>query len=132
MVEVIKTMVTSFKMYCACIASLSAPDPAAGHHRPTPPMETLGHSQAILGQSLVGSWLLSPGSWCTQGFVCALKESISLGVLSPFAGSPGSEICCGPRTFATVIACMHLFTCHVCAGELRSLEASGFLDTMTT
>ena len=96
-----------------------------------PLLETPEPSQASLAQPVVGSLLLSPGSWCIQGFVCALKESISLGVLSPFAGSPGSEICCGPRTFATVIARMHLFTCHVCAGELRSLEASGFLDTMT-
>ena len=32
---------------------------------------------ASLGQSLVGSLLLSPGSWCTQGFVCALQKSVS-------------------------------------------------------
>ena len=38
---------------------------------PTPPLETPGHSRASLGQSLVGSLLLSPGSWCTQAFVCA-------------------------------------------------------------
>ena len=25
----------------------------------------------------VGSLLFSPGSWCTQGFVCALQESVS-------------------------------------------------------
>ena len=62
--EVMKIMVTSFKRPHACTAILSAPDPAAGHHRPTPPPETLGHSQASLGQSLVGSLLLSPGSWC--------------------------------------------------------------------
>ena len=49
----------------------SAPDPAAGqHHRPTPPMETPGHSQASLGQSLVGSLPLSPGSWCTRFCLC--------------------------------------------------------------
>ena len=36
--------------------------------------ETPGHSLASLGQSLKGSLLLSPGSWCTQGFVCALKH----------------------------------------------------------
>ena len=36
--------------------------------------ETPGHSLASLGQSLVGSLLLSPGSWCTQGFVCALQH----------------------------------------------------------
>ena len=29
-----------------------------------------------LDQSLVGSLLLSPGSWCPQGFVCALQESV--------------------------------------------------------
>ena len=40
---------------------------------PEPP----GLSQASLGQSLVGSLLLSPGSWCTQGSVCALPESVS-------------------------------------------------------
>ena len=39
---------------------------AAGHHRPTPPPETPGHSQASLGQSLMGSLLLSSGFWCTQ------------------------------------------------------------------
>ena len=34
--------------------TFSAPNPVAGHHRPTPPLETPGHSQASLGQSLVG------------------------------------------------------------------------------
>ena len=29
------------------------------------------------GQSLGGSLFLSPGSWCTQVFVCALQESVS-------------------------------------------------------
>jgi len=57
--------------------TFSAPKPAAGYHRPTPPPETPGHSQASLGQSLVGSLLLSPWSWCTQGSVCALQESVS-------------------------------------------------------
>ena len=50
-----------------------------------PPLETPGHSQASLGQSLVGSLLLSPGSWCTEGFVCALQESVSP-VLCKFCG----------------------------------------------
>ena len=57
---------TSFKRSHACTAALSAPNPGVGHHRSTPPPETPGHSQASLGQSLVGSLLLSPGSWCTQ------------------------------------------------------------------
>ena len=45
--------------------------------RPTPLMETPGHSKASLIQSLVGT-LLSPGSWWAQGlFSCVLQESDS-------------------------------------------------------
>ena len=77
MVEVMKIMVTSFKRSHAHTATLSAPNPAAGHLQPTPLLETPGHSWASLGQSLVGSLLLSPGSWCAQGFVCALQDSVS-------------------------------------------------------
>ena len=68
-------MATSFTRTRAPTAVRSAPNPAAGHRRPTPLPETPGHSLASLGQSLVGSLLLSAGSWCTQGFVCALQES---------------------------------------------------------
>ena len=59
-----KIKVTSFKgtMY-VCTVALSAPDPAAGQHRPMHLLETPGHSRANLGQSLIGSLLLSPGSW---------------------------------------------------------------------
>ena len=60
-----------------CTAVLSAPNPAAGHPLPTPPPKTPGHSRARVGQSLVGSLLLSTGSWYTQGSVCALQESAS-------------------------------------------------------
>ena len=66
-------MVTSFKSSHAHTAA----NPAAGHHQLTFLPESPGHSRASLGQSLVGSLLLSPGSWCTQGFVCALQESVS-------------------------------------------------------
>ena len=72
-----KIMATSFKRSCAHTAALSSPDPALGHCQPTSPPETPGHSQESLGQSLVGSLLLSPGSWCTQDFVCALQEFVS-------------------------------------------------------
>ena len=63
MVEVMKIMVTSFKRSHARTAALSAPDPAAGHRQLTPPLETPGHSQESLAQSLVGSllFLLGPG-----------------------------------------------------------------------
>ena len=77
MVEVMKIMATSFKRSHA----LSAPDPAAGRRWPTPLPETPGHSWASLRQSI--QWVLvSPGSWCTQGFVCALQESVSPALLS--------------------------------------------------
>ena len=72
-----KIVRASFKRSQACSAALSALHPAAGHHQPTPLPETPGHSRASLGQSLLGSLLLSPGSWCALGFVCALQESVS-------------------------------------------------------
>ena len=64
-------MTTSFKRSHVCTATLGAPSPAAGHYQPTSLLETPGHSQASLGQSLVGhcSSLLGPGA---QGSVCAL------------------------------------------------------------
>ena len=48
-------------MYCYA----QCPQPAAGHHWPIPLLDTPGHSQASLGQSLVGSLLsffLGPGA----------------------------------------------------------------------
>ena len=69
-VEVMKIMAASFKRSHSCTAALSPSDPAAGHRRP----ETPEHSWTCLGQSLVGSLLVSPGSWCAQGSVCALKS----------------------------------------------------------
>ena len=57
--------------------ALSAPNPAAGHYWPMPLPETPGQSQENLGQSLVCSLLLSPGSWGTQGFFVPSK-SVSL------------------------------------------------------
>ena len=77
LVEVMKIMATSFKKPHACIATLSVPSPAAGHHWPTPLLESPRHSQASLGQSLVESLLLFPGSWCIQCSVCALQEPVS-------------------------------------------------------
>ena len=86
MVKVIKIMATSFKRSHAGTAALSAPDPAAGHRRPSPLPETPGHSWACLGQSLVGSLLFSPGSWCAQGSVGALKSLFPQSCVS--SGSP--------------------------------------------
>ena len=72
MVEVVKIMVTSFKKSHASPAILTAPC-----SRPPPTHASAWHPWASLGRSLVGSLLLSSGSWCTQGFVCALQESVS-------------------------------------------------------
>ena len=60
-----------------CCHYCSAPSPAAGHFLPTPLLETPGHSWARLSQSLLWSLLLTPGSWCTKGFVCAFQESVA-------------------------------------------------------
>ena len=57
-------------------AAVSAPDLVAGHCQPTPLPETPKYSQESLAQSLVGSLLLSPGSWCVQGFACIIQESL--------------------------------------------------------
>ena len=60
-------MVTSFKRTYARTVVFDAPDPTGCHCRPTHLPEASGHSQASLAQSLMGSLLLSPGSWCSQG-----------------------------------------------------------------
>ena len=64
--EVMKKMESSFKTSHARTGALTAPNPAAGHRRPMPLLKTPGFSLANLSQSLVGSQLLSPGSWCAQ------------------------------------------------------------------
>ena len=59
MVEVMKTMAMQ---PLSKDLVFSAPAPAAGHCQLTPPPVTPGHSQSSLGQSLVVSLLLFPGS----------------------------------------------------------------------
>jgi len=69
--------------------------------QPTPPLETPGHSWASLDQSLVGSLILSPGSWCTQGFVCALQESVSQSCVSSGNSVVGLLVTSSKRAYAT-------------------------------
>ena len=99
MVEVIKIMVTSIKRSHACTVTLSAPNPAAGHHQPTPPPETPGHPQASPGQSPVESLFLSPGCWCTR-FCCALLESISQSSVSSGSSVVGLMATSSKRVYA--------------------------------
>ena len=101
-------------------AAASALVPVVGHCWSRPLQETLKDSQAVLAQSL-RSLLLSPGSWCTQDFVCVLQQSVSLSpveVLWSNSTVLQSQIPCGfpvplpdlqteksdvrPRTFATI------------------------------
>ena len=65
MVGIMKIKKTSFRRNYDHTVVFSAPDPAAGLYRPMLLLETPGHSQASLAQSLVGILFLSPGSWCT-------------------------------------------------------------------
>ena len=58
------------------------------------------HSGASLGQSLLGSLLLSPGSWCTQGFVCALEESVSQSYVSSGGSMVGLMATSSKRAYA--------------------------------
>ena len=98
-----KIMVTFFKRSHALTAAVSAPNPVVGHHWPAPLPKTPGHSWASLGQSLVGSLLLSPGSWSTQNSVCFLQESISQSCVSSGGWVNGDllqESLCQPRSAA--------------------------------
>ena len=63
-------------------AGLSAPNHAGGHCWPIPLLETPGHSWASLGQALVGSLLLSPGSWCIR--FCLRPPRVCFPVLCKF------------------------------------------------
>ena len=98
-VEVMKIM-ASFKKSHACSATLTVPNPAAGQHQPTPPLETPGHSQASLSQSFVGSLLLSPGSWCIQGSICIFQESISQSYVSSGSSVVGLMVTSSKRAYA--------------------------------
>ena len=79
--------------------TLSAPNPAAGHHRPTPLPETPGHPQAIWGSLLWGhcSFLLGPGA---RGSVCALQESISQSCVSSGGSMVGLMVTSSKRAYA--------------------------------
>ena len=98
-VEVMKIMVT-FKRSHVCTATLTATNLEAGHHWPMPLLETPGHSWTSLGQSFLGSLLLSPGSWCTQVSVYALQESISQSCVSSGKSMVGLMATSSKRAYA--------------------------------
>jgi len=114
MVEVMKIMATSFKRSHAqhCCAQWSKPcSRPLPTHGSTRDAWTLTGSQ---GQSLVGSLLLSPGSWYAQGSVCASQEFVSHSCVSSGCSMVGLMVtsskrayaisrCSAPRAPATVI-----------------------------
>ena len=139
MVE-LRVVGTSFKRTYSCTVVFSAPNLTAGHCQPMPSLETPGHSQASLAQSLIRTLPLSPGSWYTQGFACALQESvspflwefcnqISLASKVKFPGISQSlyqisrlGICCGfLRTFLTVQEFLWYNCSAVCALSAQQL-----------
>ena len=75
------------------------PQPCSRPPRPTPLLETPGHSQASLGQSLLGpcSFLLGPGA---QGPVCALQESTSQSCASFGSSMVGLMVTSSKRAYA--------------------------------
>ena len=77
-------------------AALSAPDPAAGHHRLTPP----GHSQASLGQTLGGVTASSSASWCAHDFVCASKSLFPQSCVSSGGSMVGLMATSSKRAYA--------------------------------
>ena len=100
MVQVMKTMGSSFKGSHACTATLRAPNPVAGHRRPTPLPETPGQLWASLDQFPVGSLLLSPGSWCTRSCL-SLQESISQSCVGSGSSVVGLVATSSERAYAT-------------------------------
>ena len=64
MLEAMRIMATSFKRSHAWTAILSAPDPTAGHHWSTPPLEVLDTHRQVWVSLLWGScsFFLGPGA----------------------------------------------------------------------
>ena len=79
-----------------------------------------------MGQSLVGSLLLSPQSWCTQGSVCALQDSVSQSCVSSGNSMVGlmATSCktCRTQVYCTQSPCP-------CSSPLLTCTSSG--DTPT-
>ena len=90
-------MVTSLKRSHACTATVHEPNPAAGHHRPPPLLETPEHPQASLLWGHHCSFLLGP---CAQGSVCALQESFPQSCASSGSSMVGLMVTSSKRNYA--------------------------------
>ena len=94
-------MVTSFKRSHAHTTSLSAPAPQQVTADPRLHQRLLDTHGASLAQSLVGSLLLSPGSWYIQAFVCALQGSVFQSCVSFGDSVVGLVATSSKRAYAT-------------------------------
>ena len=99
MVEVVRITATSFKGPMRALLHW-VPPILAGRRWPTPLPETPGHSWASLSQSLLLSLLPSSGSWCAQGFVCVLQESVSQSCVSSCGSMVGLMVTSSKRAYA--------------------------------
>ena len=101
--EVVQSCLTlrhpiSFQRSHAYTAALNAP--ACSKPRPTPLPQTPGHSQASLGQSLVGSLLLSPGSWCAHALFVPSKHLFAQSCVSSGSSMMGLLVTSSKRPYA--------------------------------
>ena len=96
-------MVTSLKKSHAHTATLSAHSPAADHRQLTPPLGTPGHSRASLGQSLVGSLLLSPGPGAHKGLFVPTKSLFPQSCVSSGSSMVGLMVTSSKRIYAILM-----------------------------
>ena len=120
--------VNSFRRSHACTATLSAPDPAAGHCQPMPPPETPGHSRASLGQSLVGhySCLLGPGA---HKLLFVPSQSLFPQSWVSSGGSVVELMASTSKRACTMPSPLHPSLLHLCGGLLLSRTSTEDIHT---
>ena len=99
MVEVMKIMGTSFKRSHAWTAAFSVPNPAAGHHQPTPLLETPGHSRKS-GSVSCGVTAPFPCVLVHTRFCYALQEYVSQSCVSSGGSMVGLMATFSRRAYA--------------------------------
>ena len=150
-----KIMVISFKKPHACTAAFSVPDPKQATadpclhcrlldtHRQVWVSLLCGHRSFLLGSGVhkvlfVPSKCLFPQS-CGSSIIKSHwpPKSNFLGVLSPFARSPGWKICCGSQNFLNSLWYNCLIVCgkklRLCGSQptVENLQQIGIPDHLT-
>ena len=107
MVEVMKTVGTSFKRSHARTATFSVTNPAADHRRLRLCRRLLDTNGQVWVSLLWCHCSFSPGSWCTQGSVCALQESVSQSCVSSGSSMVGLMATSSKRAYAILRSTAH-------------------------